>query len=94
MIKDVLEDAFGDYGDKKKFLEQMSKKYAEMQAKIYEYEQFDRMQREESHWKMTLQKREYFIPEIEIPPTQVSELYDEEAEESESESSQVDSVID
>jgi hypothetical protein len=85
MIKEVTEEALGEYEDKKTFLALMSKKYEALQAKIWEYEAFDSLQREEGHWKLTLEKRHYEIPTILIPPTLSSE--DPEEEESEEEES-------
>ena len=69
MMRDVCEEAFGEYEDKRKFLELVKDKFEKLQKTIYDYEIFDSQMKEETRYKMTLQKREYNIPAIRIPVT-------------------------
>jgi len=79
-IKECLEDAFGDYNDRKSFLTIMKKRFHEMQHKIQGIEKQEKEQASYSANKQicTLNKTNYSIPEIDVPVT-LSETEEEQS---------------
>lgn len=90
MLRNVCEDAFGEYEDKRKFLEMVKDKFDLLQSKIYDFEAFDSTQRKEIQYKLTLKKREYHIPEIRIPKTIANSEESDDSESQEEEFEEMD----
>mgnify|MGYP006893842083 CR=1 FL=1 len=69
LIKEVCEDSFSKFRDKKCFLQELDGKYQEVLAKIKKEEKIDSKIVNKCEHTCKLRKKGFVIPEIEIPET-------------------------
>ena len=84
MIRDLTEDSISDYMGRKEFCERVKARFDALKLKIKIEEKHDVKEKQIKLHMNSLKKREYVIPEIEVPPTLSSEEEEESEEESES----------
>ena len=91
LVHDCGKEAFGDYNDNKKFLENIDKKFKQLKEKLMSEELYDReLGNKENQKKSNLVKNSYNIPSIQIPKTMSLEESSESSDLTNSSSSEQD----
>jgi hypothetical protein len=69
MIREAFNGVLSEYNDNKLFLENVSKRFKEMKEYIELWDAYDKRKKSVMEYRLTLDKKGYHIPDIEVPVT-------------------------